>query len=34
MEILYWIVGGVACIAAVSFFVLVIVFAIQGDTGS
>lgn len=33
MEILYWIVGGVAALAAVAFFVLVIVFAIQGDRG-
>jgi hypothetical protein len=33
MEIVYWIVAGVAAVAAVSFFVLVIVFAIGGDEG-
>lgn len=29
MEVIYWIVGGVAAFAAVSFFVLLIVFAFQ-----
>lgn len=33
MDALYWIVGGIAVGIAAFYFVLVIVFAIQGDTG-